>query len=54
MHWPQITMIVLMAVAWTGAAIKHGEARPPYSIGWASLGTALSTGLLYAGGFFGT
>jgi hypothetical protein len=52
MGWPQITMVVLMALGLGISLAKHGEPREPYSFGTALLGTALAAGLLWAGGFF--
>lgn len=53
MHWPQITMIALIASGLTISLVKHGEERSEYNF-WISLaGAAISCVLLYFGGFFG-
>ena len=53
MGWPQITVIALMAAGLAVSAVKHGERRPPFSLWWQSANVAITSGLLYAGGFFG-
>ncbi|MFC0245790.1 hypothetical protein ACFOLL_12770 [Falsochrobactrum ovis] len=54
MGWPQITMIVLLALGIGVSAAKHGDPRPPYSIGVALISSAITVWLLIAGGFFTT
>lgn len=54
MGWPQITFISLLAVSFAISAVKHGEARPPYSVWAAAIGVALNVWLLHAGGFWST
>ncbi len=52
MSWPQITMIVLLALGVGVSTAKHGESRPPYN-GFLAIGSAaISAWLLYVGGFF--
>ena len=52
MGWPQVTWVALAAASVAIAIVKHGEPRKIDA--WSNLiGAALSTGLLYAGGFFG-
>ena len=53
MGWPQITMIVLIALGVGISLAKHGEPRGNHSFGASLFSAALSVGLLYAGGFFG-
>lgn len=53
MGWPQITLIVLMALSLGVTLANHGKPREPYSFGIALVSTAIFWGLLYAGGFFG-
>ena len=51
--WPQITIIVLIAVAVTQAMIKHGEPkRENHSFFVTVIGALIEVGVLYAGGFF--
>lgn len=52
MNWPQITMIVLLALGVGISMAKHGESRPPYNGTVAIVAAAINAGLLYAGGFF--
>lgn len=53
MHWPQITWIVLAAMAFTVHAVKNGQPRKEsYSV-WSSLfSTAIAVFILWSGGFF--
>lgn len=53
MGWPQITLLVLMAMSLGMALAKDGEPKGNWSFGWSCVSTAISAGLLYAGGFFG-
>lgn len=52
MGWPQVTWIALAAAGVAISAVKHGQPREPFSIWTALAATAISSGLLYAGGFF--
>lgn len=53
MGWPQITWIVLTSAGVAVHIVKHGQPREPFNM-WTTLtATAIVTGLLYAGGFFG-
>ena len=53
MNWPQITIIVLMAVAASMSLAKHGQPREPHSF-WGMLASiGIWAGLLYAGRFWG-
>jgi hypothetical protein len=52
MGWPQITMIVLLALGVGIALAKNGQSKGNYSFGWAIIGAGINVGLLYAGGFF--
>lgn len=53
MGWPQITLIVLLALSGGMSLAKDGRPRYPYSFGWWLVSAAITVGLLYAGGFFG-
>lgn len=53
MGWPQVTWICLMVFTLTAAAIKHGQSKGTWHIGWSAVDAAALSGLLYAGGFFG-
>ena len=54
MQWPQIVVIVLMAMGVTVHLVKNGEPSNTKFNFLAKLGaTAIWAGLLYAGGFFG-
>lgn len=51
---PQIIMIVLFAMSFTIALLKHGEYRTDKHSVWATLlGGVIEFGLLKWGGFFG-
>jgi len=52
MGWPQITVVVLLAMGLGVAAAKHGEPNGNWSFGWALIGVALEVWLLIEGGFF--
>jgi len=52
MHWPQITMIVLAAIAGTVALLQHGKPKEYNFWHWSSA-AAIEFALMYAGGFFG-
>jgi hypothetical protein len=52
MHWPQITLIVLFAAGTGMAMVKHGEPQCPHNIWTTLIATAITVGLLIAGGFF--
>lgn len=53
MGWPQITWIALAAMGVGIALVQHGQPRKPTDAWSILIGTAISSGLLYAGGFFG-
>lgn len=54
MGWPQITYIALTAAGLGLALAKDGQVRTDrHSFGWSCVGSAVTYGLLYAGGFFG-
>ena len=50
--WPQITYLTLTALGLGFALANDGKPRTPYSFGSSLFATALSIGLLWAGGFF--
>ncbi len=50
--WPQITMIVLIAMSLTIALIKDGQPRENYSFWTVLISLAIEVEVLYAGGFF--
>lgn len=53
MGWPQITLIVLLALGTGLHLAKHGQPKnDTYSFWWALFGDAVIVGLLIAGGFF--
>jgi hypothetical protein len=53
MAWPQLTLIVLMALSLGIMLSKHGEPKTGYESFWVSLTTAaFEFWLLYEGGFF--
>lgn len=52
MAWPQITYIVIAALSLGIVLARHGEPREAYSFWHAVTNSAISFGLLYAGGFF--
>jgi hypothetical protein len=57
LEWPQITMALLMALNTLINFIKDGQFKDPssqrYNFKTGLIGTAISVGLLYAGGFWG-
>lgn len=53
MEWPQVTWIALAAAGVAISIVKHGQPREPFNFWVVSIGTAITAGLLYAGGFFG-
>ncbi len=52
MGWPQITMIVLVAISLVLAIEKNGQPKGNWSVGGTLFGACIEIGLLYAGGFF--
>lgn len=52
MAWPQLIIVVLMAIGLGVAIAKHGEARSPHSAGVALIAFFLNFALLWWGGFF--
>lgn len=50
--WPQITMIVLIAMSATISLIKNGESKGEYSFITTVIALALEGWILYEGGFF--
>lgn len=52
MGWAQVTYLALVAIGWGYTVAKHGQARDPYSMWGQSIASAISLGLLWAGGFF--
>lgn len=52
MQWPQITLIVLMAMTVTAHAIKHGQPRSDFDVLIKLIDVSIISSLLYAGGFF--
>lgn len=53
MHWPQITMIVLFAIAGTVSIIEHGKPKGNYNMFVMGFSIALELFILIQGGFFG-
>jgi hypothetical protein len=54
MHWPQITMIVLLSLGAGMHIMKHGEPRTEkYNMFYQFVGIGITVTLLYFGGFFG-
>lgn len=52
-HWPQITLIILLAFGLGVTAIKHGEPRnDEYSFWWQLAANLITAWLLWCGGFF--
>lgn len=52
MGWPQITVLVLLAMGVGASLVKHGEPKGNWSV-WGSLFAAgVDVWLLHAGGFF--
>ncbi|ELS9321434.1 transglycosylase SLT domain-containing protein [Salmonella enterica] len=53
LHWPQITLIILLAFGLGVTAIKHGEPRnDDYSFWWQLAANLVTAWLLWCGGFF--
>lgn len=52
MGWPQLVWIGLACLGAGVSLALHGKPRDPHNFWTAMLGTAISAGLLYAGGFF--
>lgn len=52
-HWPQATVLVLMALSAMGKMRKHGQMEE-VNAGWAFVDAPLFLWLLYEGGFFGS
>ncbi len=52
-HWPQITMIVIFAIAGTVSIIEHGKPKGNHSMFTMLISIALEVWILSAGGFFG-
>jgi len=52
-HWPQITIIVSLALNFGIALAKHGQPRSPFNVGFTLLNIVISVTVLYFGGFFG-
>lgn len=53
MGWPQITWIALAAGGVAISLVKHGQSREGKTSIWVSIvRTAITAGLLFAGGFF--
>ena len=54
MRWPQIVIIVLMAMSTGMALVKHGEPRNAKYNFWVELiSNLIMAGLLWFGGFWG-
>ena len=57
MRWPQITIIVLLALGWIVTLARHGQPKTGLSaredIGITTASTALFAWLLWCGEFFG-
>lgn len=54
MHWPQITMIILMAFSLLYNLAHDGEKKTgTYNLSHDMLATGITVWLLWAGGFFG-
>lgn len=51
-HWPQWTILSLLAFQLVIYGVKHGEARDPYNIGYAVIDIGLVIIILSCGGFF--
>lgn len=54
MAWPQITIIILMAMNVGMNIAKHGEPRKDshFNVFWALANSGITAGILYASGFF--
>lgn len=52
LHWPQITLLILVFLQICIHMGKHGEPRGTYNGGWRLLDAASLMILLYFGGFF--
>jgi len=52
-HWPQITLLILMALGVGLASAKHGEPQPRYNAGVTIISTIILGVLLWFGGFWG-
>lgn len=52
MHWPQITMIILMAMGLGISLANHGKPRSNENAVITIIANVISLGLLYMGGFF--
>jgi len=53
MHWPQITMIVIMAINGGIFLVKHGNQREPYNFWGYLISAIIMVTILYFGGFWG-
>lgn len=52
-HWPQILMVILLAIDAGVSLAQHGKPRSPHSIWTSLIAIALNVWILSAGGFFG-
>ncbi|EJP2482718.1 transglycosylase SLT domain-containing protein, partial [Salmonella enterica] len=53
LHWPQITLIILLAFGLGVTAVKYGEPRnDEYSFWWQLAANLVTAWLLWCGGFF--
>lgn len=53
MHWPQITMIVLITLGLGVNLAEHGKPRTPHNFIVSLISAGISVALMSAGGFFG-
>ena len=53
MHWPQITMIVIMTVGAAYTLAHHGKPRSLHNFWSKAIGIGIYAGILTAGGFWG-
>lgn len=52
MHWPQVTMIVLIAAGVGIEMVKHGEPQGNHNFWTTAISSVITVSLLIAGGFF--
>ena len=53
MHWPQIVFIVAMSISLYISLICHGEDRGEHNFFYKLIDVAVTSAVLYFGGFWG-
>ena len=52
MGTPQLIMVILLAIGMTRGLLKHGESDGTVSLPGITIGTCITVGLLWWGGFW--